>query len=144
MNYLLDTCIVSEFTRRRPNGNVVQWVRATDEEKQFLSAITIGEVHRGLERLPESRRKDELITWANNDLIHRFGKRILPLDVDTMLMWASLVARLERSGHPIAMMDSLIAATASLHHLIVVTRNISDFLPCGVQVINPWEQQSFA
>lgn len=138
MNYLLDTCVLSEFTRRKPEEKVIRWVESIDEEKLFLSAITIGEIQRGIERLPDSPRKTELLVWMNNDLIERFTSRILSIDAQTMFVWGSLVVRMENSGHPISVMDSLIVATALQNNLIIVTRNVSDFLPSGVQVINPW------
>jgi toxin FitB len=139
MNYLLDTCVLSEFTRRKPDEKVIRWLDSMDEEKLFLSAITVGEIQRGIERLPESHRKAELLVWLNDGLIERFGGRILPLNTETMLLWGSLTGQMEKSGQPMALMDSLIVATALQDNLIVVTRNVSDFLPCGVQVINPWE-----
>jgi toxin FitB len=139
MNYLLDTCVLSEYTRRKPNAKVIRWIEAMDEEKLFLSAITVGEIQHGIERLPESHRKTELTTWINNGLIARFGQRVLPLDAQTMFLWGSLVARMEKAGQPMALMDSLIVASALQHNLIMVTRNINDFLPCGIQVTNPWE-----
>jgi toxin FitB len=139
MNYLLDTCVLSEFTRRKPDDKVIRWMEGMDEEKLFLSAITIGEIQHGIERLPESHTKTELLTWVNNDLIGRFDQRVLPLDTQTMFLWGSLVARMENAGHPMALMDSMIVACALQNNLIIVTRNVSDFLPCGVQVINPWE-----
>jgi predicted nucleic acid-binding protein len=139
MNYLLDTCVLSEFTCHTPSEKVIRWVDNIDEEKLFLSAITIGEIQRGIERLPESHRKTELLVWMNNGLIQRFGERILPLDSQTMFLWGSLTARMENSGQPVPVMDSLIVATALQNNLIIVTRNVSDFLPCGVQLINPWE-----
>lgn len=139
MNYLLDTCILSEFTRHKPDKKVVRWVDSVDEEKLFLSVITIGEIQHGIERLPESHRKTELLVWMNNGLVQRFGQRILPLEIQMMFMWGSLTARMENSGQPIPVMNSLIVVTALQNNLIIVTRNVSDFLPCGVQVINPWE-----
>jgi toxin FitB len=139
MNYLLDTCVLSEFTRHKPNEEVVLWMESIDEDKLFISAITIGEIQHGIERLPESHRKTELLVWMNNRLIQRFGQRILPLDTQTMFLWGSLIAQVEKSGQPMPVMDSLIAATALFNNLIIVTRNGSDFLPCGVQVINPWD-----
>jgi toxin FitB len=139
MNYLLDTCVLSEFTRRKPDAKVIHWIERMDEEKLFLSAITIGEIYHGIERLPESHRKTELTSWINNGLIARFGQRVLPLDAQTMFLWGSLIARMENTGHPMALMDSLIVACALQHNLIIVTRNIGDFLPCGIQVTNPWE-----
>lgn len=138
MNYLLDTCVLSEFTRRQPEKKVIDWLDRMDEDTLFISAITIGEIQHGIERLPESHRKTELLVWFNNELIRRFETRILPLDAAAMLLWGSLVARMEQDGKPMSVMDSLIVATALQNNLIIATRNSSDFLPCGVQVINPW------
>lgn len=139
MNYLLDTCVLSEFTRRKPQEKVIRWVDGIDEEKLFISAITVGEIQRGVARLPESPRKTELLVWMNLRFIERFSPRILPLDAPTLLLWGSLTARLESQGQPLPVMDTLIAATALQHNLIVATRNSADFLPTGVQLINPWE-----
>jgi toxin FitB len=139
MNYLLDTCVLSEFTRRQPEEKVLGWIDQIDEEKLFISVITIGEVQHGIERLPASHRKTELLVWLNNALIDRFRARILPLDTPTMFLWGSLAARMDQAGRPMGLMDSLMIATALHNNLVIATRNTSDFLPCGVQVINPWE-----
>ena len=139
MNYLLDTCVLSEFTRREPEEKVIRWLDHIADEKLFLSAITIGEIQHGIQRLPESSRKANLLVWMNNGLIERFNNRILSLNTATMLLWGSLIARMEKSGQPMPAMDSLIAATALQNHLTIVTRNVVDFQSCGVQVINPWD-----
>ena len=139
MNYLLDTCVLSEFTRRKPEEKVVRWLERVEETRLFLSAITIGEIQRGVARLPESARKTELLAWMNNGLLERFRSRILPLDEQTLFLWGSLTARAELAGQPMPVMDSLIAASALQHNLILVTRNVTDFMPCGVQLFNPWE-----
>lgn len=86
MNYLLDTCVISEFTRRRPDERVVEWVDRIEESKLFLSVISLGEIQRGVERLPGSHRKTELLAWMNDALLERFGPRLVPLDAATMLI----------------------------------------------------------
>jgi toxin FitB len=139
MSYLLDTCVLSEFTRRKPEAKVIQWIDSIDEDKLYISVITIGEIQRGVERLPATQRKNELLAWMNNGLIERFGQRILPLEAATMLLWGALTARLEASGRKLPVMDSLIAVTALQHNLILATRNAADFSPCGLQLTNPWE-----
>lgn len=139
MNYLLDTCVLSEFTHRKPDEKVVHWVEQMDEDRLFLSAVTVGEIQHGVERLPESHRKTSLLMWLNTDLLERFRQRILPLDAQTMLLWGSLIAQMENAGRPMSLMDSLIMATALQNNLIIATRNLSDFLPSGAQTINPWE-----
>jgi len=139
MSYLLDTCVLSEFTRRKPEDKVIRWLDQIPEENLFLSAITIGEIQHGVQRLPNSPRKSDLQVWIMNGLIERFDKRILSLDTAIMLLWGSLIARMEKSGYPMPATDSLIAATALQNHLTIVTRNTADFQHCGVQVINLWD-----
>lgn len=139
MNYLLDTCVLSEFTRRQPEQRVIDWLDSVDEQQLYISVITIGEIQRGIERLPDSRRKMELLVWMNTSLLKRFAGRIIVIDAATMFLWGSLVARLEAAGQPLGVMDSLILASALQNNLIIATRNVADFLPGGALVINPWE-----
>ena len=139
MNYLLDTCVLSEFTRRKPDEKAIQWIDSLDEEMLFISVITVGEIQRGIERLPDSHRKTELLVWMNTELLTRFAERMVAIDAPTMFLWGSLVARMESSGQPMGVMDSLILASALQNNLIIATRNVTDFLPGGVQVIDPWE-----
>ena len=138
MNYLLDTCVVSELSSRQPNPAVVAWVDGIDDERMYLSVITIGEVKRGVERLPDSARKTVLDDWLNHDLLVRFEGRILSVDVPVMLAWGTLYASLERVGRPMPAIDSLIAAQALHFKLRLVTRNVADFEASGVEIVNPW------
>ncbi|MCX6055249.1 MAG: type II toxin-antitoxin system VapC family toxin [Chloroflexi bacterium] len=138
MNYLIDTCVISEYTRKTKNERVIGWLKSIQDQDLFISVITVGEIQHGIERLPDSHRKTELQSWMSNDLIEKFGDRILTLDTQTMFVWGGLVARLEKTGHPTGLMDSLIASVALSHNLIVATRNIDDFSYTGVQLINPW------
>jgi predicted nucleic acid-binding protein len=141
MSYLLDTCLLLEFSRLRPpDGRVCNWLDSIDEEKLFLSVITLGEIGQAIERLPDSRRKNELMTWLNDDLVERFSGRMLELDLATLLLWGSLTARMEANGQPpMSVMDSLLAASALHNNLILVTRNTAEFVSCGVQLLNPLE-----
>ena len=139
MNYLLDTCVLSEFARRRPEARVVQWLDSVDETQCYISVITVGEIQRGIERLPESHRKTKLLLWLGNRLLSRFQGRFVEIEAPTMVLWGSLVARLEAQGRPMGVMDSLICASALQSNLVLATRNVADFTPAGVQVINPWE-----
>ena len=139
MNYLLDTCVISEYTRREPNLKVIHWVDELDESDLFLSAITIGEIKKGIELLPaDSRRKQALTIWLDNGLLKRFANRIYPITIDVMLRWGSLYARLEASGQAVSTMDSLIAATALSYGAALITRDEDHFRPTGVEIINPW------
>jgi tRNA(fMet)-specific endonuclease VapC len=138
MTYLLDTCAISEMVAAHPNPAVVQWVDGMEEESLYLSVITIGEIKRGIEKLGESKRKRTLAAWLEEDLLARFGERILPIDAPVLFAWGQLAADLEKQGRPMPAMDALIAATCLARNLSLVTRNESDFAHSGVEVINPW------
>jgi predicted nucleic acid-binding protein len=140
MTFLLDTCVISELVAKQSNLHVVQWVDSIDEDKLFLSAITIGEIKRGIEKLADSSRKSALAEWLEGDLLIRFTDRILPIDIPVMLVWGQLTADLEKQGRRMPAIDSLIAATCLQGRLDLVTRNEGDFAHSGVTVINPWEQ----
>ena len=138
MSYLLDTCVISEVVARHPAQSVLDWMAITDETHLFLSAITIGEIKRGVVRLPDSERRRTLEQWLEGQLLARFRGRILPLDEAVMLTWGRLMVELERRGRALPAMESLIAATAMHHGLQLVTRNEKDFAGSGIEVINPW------
>lgn len=140
MRFLLDTCVIAEFVARQPDPGVVRWIDSIDEERLYLSAITIGEIKKGIERLPDSGRKSVLAEWLEGDLLIRFEDRILPTDTRVMLVWAELTADLEKQGRGMPAIDSLIAATALQGRLGLVTRNEEDFANSGIGVVNPWEQ----
>lgn len=139
MSILLDTNVVSELVARRPDPNVISWAQSLDQEAVYLSVITIGELNRGIQKLPGSSRKKKLVNWLTGDLLVRFRDRILPLDVPVMMAWGSMVARTEAAGRKIPAIDSLIAATAAHHGLSLATRNVRDFKQTGLAIVNPWE-----
>jgi predicted nucleic acid-binding protein len=138
MNYLLDTCVISELVAKQPNPRIVTWVDGIEETRLHLSVITIGEIRRGIEKLPVSPRQTVLREWLNDELLIRFSERIVPLDTLGMLQWGKLTVELESKGRPMSAMDSLIAASALSRGLTLVTRNEDDFKHTGVSVVNPW------
>ena len=137
MSYLLDTCVVSELSRPRPNAGVVAWMSEADVASLHLSAITLGEVRRGALRLPAGKRRTSLSDWSER-LGRSFSGRVLPIDESVALRWAEIAARAEQSGRPGSFADGLIAATALDRGLTLVTRNVTDFEPFGVSLLNPW------
>lgn len=139
MNYLLDTNVISELIAKQPYQPVLNWIDAQDPNSIYLSVITIGELQKGITKLPESARKETLQKWLTDDLLTRFQGHILTIDVDVMLVWGNLVGRLAQVGRPLAALDSLIAALALYHRCSLVTRNEDDFVRTGVTVINPWK-----
>ena len=138
MNYLLDTCVISEVVARRPAARVLRWLADQGEEGLYLSVVSVGEIRRGIERLPGGNRKAELDRWLRESLLLRFGRRCLPIDENVMAQWGVLVASLEAIGRPMSAFDALLAATALLNGLTLVTRNESDFEDSGVPLLNPW------
>ena len=139
MNYLLDTNVVSEWTRPRPNPNVAAFLAEADEDSLFLSVVTLAEVRRGVTRLPDGRRRIVLGTWLETDLLQRFDSRILGIDADVADAWGRIMAAAERSGRTPGAMDVWIAAIAEVTGLTLATRDIRDFTPLGVRVFCPWE-----
>lgn len=142
MRRLLDTNVISELVAREPNPRVVRWIDGLDPRGVCLSVVTVGELNKGVEKLPGSRRKGELREWLEGDLLVRFDGRILDLDVGAMLAWGALTGRLERTGSALPAMDSLIAALALHHDCTLATRNEADLEGAGVKVVNPWRQDA--
>ena len=139
MKFLLDTNAVSEWVKPRPDPGIVQWFDEVDEDRTFLSVITLGELRRGVDRLANGRRRDRLERWLTGDLLDRFTDRVLPVDAPVADEWGRLLARAESAGKAIAGIDGLVAATAKVHNLQVVTRNVRHFRLAGVVVICPWQ-----
>ena len=139
MKYLLDTCLISELLKKNPSSNVLHWLDSQDENSLYLSVLTVGELQKGIAKLSEDKRKSELQGWVNNSLCSRFEGRILPIDVEVASAWGSLLGDSEKHGKKLPVMDSLIASTAEVHNLTVVTRNIRDMQKCQAKVFNPWE-----
>jgi predicted nucleic acid-binding protein len=142
VRYLLDTNVVSELIAREPNPRVVRWVDDLDPHGVYLSVVTVGELQKGIEKLPDSRRKTDLRGWLEGDLLVRFDGRMLVLDVGAMLAWGAMMGRLERAGRPLPAMNSIIAALALHHDCTLATRNEADFEGTGVRVANPWRQDA--
>ena len=139
MKYLLDTCVISELIKSKPNKNVVNWIKKNNEQDYFLSSLTFGEVHKGIVKLMDKTRKDKLHQWVENDLKERFKNRIIPIDINVAKIWGQIQGRAEIVGKPMPAIDSLIAATGICYDLIVITQNISDMQQSNVVLLNPWE-----
>jgi len=138
MNYLLDTCVISELVAKHPHQKVVGWIDSIEEARLHLSVITIGEIRKGIEKLPDSQRRTVLEEWLNEQLLVRFAGRIVPIDSGVMLRWGQLTGSLEMAGKTMPAIDSLIAAIALYDNFILVTRNEDDFKYAGVPIVNPW------
>jgi tRNA(fMet)-specific endonuclease VapC len=136
---LLDTNVISELVAKYPDVRVLKWIDCLDADDAYLSVITVGEIHRGVEKLPKSRKRDALREWLHDDLLARFAGHILSIAVGVMLTWGTLVGRLDREGRPLPALDSLVAAIALHYGCRLATRNVGDYDGTGVPVVNPWE-----
>ena len=138
MRYLLDTCVISEIVKLKPNKNVISWLEKQDENNLFLSVLTFGEIEKGIEKAPDKIRKKKLQLWVEEDLKQRFEGRILPIDLKTTTQWGTLQGQSEQAGKPMPAIDGLIAVSGLVNNCIVVTRNTSDMEQSTVELFNPW------
>lgn len=138
MIFLLDTNVISEFGKPRPDANVLRWVSEIDEVRVFLSVVSIAEIRRGIELLPDGSRRDRLVNWLASDVSQRFEGRVLPVDERIAEAWGVMMARSQRIGVSLSTLDAFLAATSSVHEAILVTRNVCHFEQLGISVINPW------
>ena len=139
MNYLLDTCIISELAKPKPEKKVIKWIEGYDEDFFFLSVLSLGEIQKGIAKLSDDKRKTSYQRWLDTELCPRFSHRILPVDLDVALAWGILQGKAEAAGRPLPTIDGLLGATAIVHNLTIVTRNEIDIKPTGATVLNPWK-----
>jgi len=137
--FLLDTNIISELIKPRPEPRVVMWVEATDENLLYLSVLTLGEIRKGIEALPHPARRVQLEAWLESDLRLRFAGRILTVDEAVAERWGIIAGQAAIRGAVMPVVDGLLAATAVQHNLTLVTRNTGDVAQTGALVFNPWE-----
>jgi predicted nucleic acid-binding protein len=136
--FLLDTNVISELVKPKPNPMVTRWVDATDESLLCLSVLTLGEIRKGISSLPDAPRRVALETWLDHDLVLRFADRILVIDQAVADRWGRLAAKALARKSPLPVIDGLLAATALQHNLTLVTRNTNDVAVTEVAVFNPW------
>ncbi len=140
MKYLLDTCVVSELANRHPVPGVLEWLKAQDSESLYLSVVTVGELRKGIAKRGGDDRGLKLEKWLREDILGAFSDRILPVDNEVALEWGRLCGEAERIGRKRPAVDALIAATATVHGLQLVTRNVSDMEGMGLRlpILNPF------
>lgn len=138
MNYLLDTCVLSEARKRNADPGVVDWLSQVSESRLYLSVIVLGEIQKGIAALNDKKRQQQLQAWLEDGLQARFAGRILGVDIEVALEWGILQGEAQKRGAPVPVVDSLIAATAVHHNLTLVTRNVRDFERFPIRVLNPW------
>ena len=138
MTFLLDTDVLSEPTKPRPNAGVLAWLSSVDEDQVFISVVSFTEIRYGIELLAAGARRRTLDRWLQLELPHRFAGRTLPIDAAVADACGTLMARRASVGRRIADRDAFIAATAQVHGLTLVTRNVSHFQASSSNILNPW------
>ena len=139
MNYLLDTCVISELIKPKPNSKVLKWLRSCQDETLFLSSLTIGEIQKGISKLPDSGKRKKLQNWLDSELTQRFDGRIIGIDFKVAQKWGEIQASSEIAGIKMPVIDSLIASIGIVYDMAVVTRYTADMKNIGVRLFNPWE-----
>jgi predicted nucleic acid-binding protein len=137
IGFLLDTNVISEPSKADPNPSLLRWIADTEEHSLFLSALTFGEIKRGICLLPVSKKRERYERLLDA-LAQRFENRVLAFDRAVAEQWGALLARCSLNGTPIPAIDSMLAATAITHDLTIVTRNIDDFRHASVPLFNPF------
>ena len=138
MIFLVDTNVISEWVKPRPDAGVITWMDEVDEDRVFISVVSLAELRHGVERMAAGARRRRLDEWLKEELPQRFEGRILSIDPTVAEAWGRIVARCEKAGRPISAIDGFIAATAEAHDLILITRNVSDFEFSVKEIVNPW------
>lgn len=137
MNYLLDTCFISELRKPKPKQSVLDWFEAVNENCLFISALTIGELRYGIALLPDNAKKKDLEAWLKS-IEESYAELIIPVDEEVASRWADLRAAAQVRGQSLSVVDGLLAATCSTYMLTLVTRNEKDFSATGIKILNPW------
>ena len=137
--FLLDTCTISDPMTKLPNPGVTAFYGEIMPLDAFICTTSLGEIVKGIELMAAGTRRHRLETWFADELLVHFGGRILVFDLAVAQAWGKLVARLEKIARPMPVMDSLIAATALVYGLTVVTRDEADYANSGVKILNPWK-----
>jgi predicted nucleic acid-binding protein len=142
VSYLLDTNVLSETIRPKPDQRVIEWLDSVQTESLHVSVLSLGEIRTGVEGMEVGPAKRErLRLWLEQALSGWFESRLLPVDAAVADRWGRLEAQTRAEGRPLPAIDSLLAATALQHNLRLVTRNTKDFRVPGLEVLDPWEQE---
>jgi predicted nucleic acid-binding protein len=142
--WLLDTNVVSELRRPRPNANVTGFVAAQPGATLFTSEVTFGEIRYGIEQIEDAGRRADINLWLDRTLRPLFAGRVLPITEDVIVRWKTMVAEGRTRGHTHSQPDLFVAAIAALEDLVVVSRDTAEFVIAGVPVLDPWKRMLYA
>jgi toxin FitB len=140
IRYLLDTNVLSEPTRKTPEPSVLRWLRSVDPAELCVSVLSLGELQKGVSLEPVKRKRAQHLTWLEDILKNTEDGNLLPVDAAVARKWGDMTAVARLEGRTLAIVDALLAATALVHDLTIVTRNTRDFAGIGVRLLNPWKE----
>jgi len=138
VKYLLDTCVICEIIKPKPDKNVVAWLKNQNEDDLFLSVLTLAEIEKRIVKAADATRKIKLQLWVADDLKKRFEGRVIPVDLDVAVKWGEIQGAAELSGKPMPTIDGLIAVSGFVHDCVVVTRNTADMMQSKAALFDPW------
>lgn len=140
MSFLLDTCILSKMRRlnKHPDKKLETWFSKYDSSSFYLSVLTVGEIEQGINKLKDQKQKILLENWLFEEVLPSFNERILPISLDISAQWGKMSGELLKEGLIIPVIDGLLAATASIHNLTLVTENMKDFRKSNIRLYSPW------
>ncbi|HXI42838.1 MAG TPA: type II toxin-antitoxin system VapC family toxin [Bryobacteraceae bacterium] len=137
--FLLDTNIISELIKPKPEAKLTGWVESADEDLLYLSVLTVGEIGKGIAAMEQGRRSAAIQSWGETDLKPRFSGRVLPIDEATAARWGAITGAAAAQGITVPVVDGLLAATALQHNLTLVTRNTKNLAGTNAPAFNPWD-----
>ncbi|MFZ2237461.1 MAG: type II toxin-antitoxin system VapC family toxin [Dokdonella sp.] len=137
--YLLDTCVISESTRAEASDSVLAWLDATAPESLYMSVVTLGEIEQGIGKLGNNQKARTLEHWLHETVTSLFESRTLDVDANIAHRWGRMLGTAKRKGRSLPLIDTLLAATAQEHELVLVTRNTRDFSNLDIELFNPWQ-----
>ena len=136
--FLIDTNVISETLKSRPNARVIDWLGNQWPNDLFLASVSLGELVRGARQAKDKTKRERFERWIDSELAAQFDGRILPFDREAAVIWGEIMGDGDRLGRPKPMADAQIAAVARRHNLIVATRNTRDFTGMNVAILDPW------
>jgi len=139
LSWILDTNVVSELARKKPNPRVMEWLGDHPLGQCYISAITLGEIQQGISKTRDASYATQLQNWLELDILPMLSGRILPIDEAVALQWGRWMGEFMKRGRPLPALDAMLAATAIVHDLTLVTRNMEDLETLPVKLHNPWE-----
>jgi toxin FitB len=139
LKYVLDTPLLAELMRARPDDWITHWIDAFNEDEIFLSVVTIKEINNCIEKIEAIDQREKLQSWVKNELLKRFNGKIIPVDEAILTEWKKLADETKTAGKPLSALDGLIAATVRARGMVLITYNRELFSEAGIEVSDPWQ-----